>query len=97
MADKAERTVSEYAWLCIKRAHVQRSLFGMSGVRREALRHIPGLAGKDWRDVLGSDVLPGAERLRGKSMTGNWRPGPGIRDGASGDPRDMVKAKLPEA
>ena len=22
-----------------------------SGVRREALRHIPGLAGKDWRDV----------------------------------------------
>jgi hypothetical protein len=35
-------------------------------VRREALRHIPGLAGKDWREVLGSDVLPGAERLRGK-------------------------------
>jgi hypothetical protein len=35
-------------------------------VRREALRHIPGLAGKDWRDFLGSDVLPGAERLRGK-------------------------------
>jgi hypothetical protein len=30
MADKAERTVSEYAWLCIKRAHVQRPLFGMS-------------------------------------------------------------------
>jgi hypothetical protein len=39
---------------------------GMSGVRREALRCIPGVAGKDWRDVLGSDVLPGAERLRGK-------------------------------
>jgi len=30
-------------------------------------------------------------------MTGNRRPGPGIRDGAPGDPRDMVKAKLPEA
>ena len=39
---------------------------GMSGVRREALRCIPGVAGKDWRDVLGSDVLPGAERLREK-------------------------------
>jgi hypothetical protein len=39
---------------------------GMRVVRREALRYIPGLAGKDWRDVLGSDVLPGAERLREK-------------------------------
>jgi hypothetical protein len=57
----------------------------------------PGLAGKDWRDVLGSDVLPDTERLRGKSMTGNRWPGPGIKDGAPGDPRDMVKAKLPEA
>ena len=44
----------------------QRTQFGRFGVRREALRHIPGLAGKDWRDFLGSDVLPGAERLRGK-------------------------------
>jgi len=35
-------------------------------VRREALRYIPGVAGMDWRDVLGSDVLPGAERLREK-------------------------------
>jgi hypothetical protein len=39
---------------------------GMSVLRREALRHIPGIAGKDWRDVLGSDGLPDAERLRGK-------------------------------
>ena len=30
MADKVERTMSDYAWLCIKRAHVQRSLIGMS-------------------------------------------------------------------
>ena len=29
MVDKVERTVSEYAWLCIKRAHVQRPLFGL--------------------------------------------------------------------
>jgi hypothetical protein len=43
-----------------------RTTYGMSGLRREALRHIPGLAGKDWRDVLGSDGLPDAERLRGK-------------------------------
>jgi hypothetical protein len=26
MVDKVERTVSEYAWLCIRRAHVQRPL-----------------------------------------------------------------------
>jgi hypothetical protein len=31
MVDKVERTVSEYAWLCIKRAHVQRPLFGNAG------------------------------------------------------------------
>jgi hypothetical protein len=31
MVDKVERPVSEYAWLCIKRAHVQRPLFGTSG------------------------------------------------------------------
>ena len=28
MVDKVEQTVSEYAWLCMKRAHVQRPLFG---------------------------------------------------------------------
>jgi hypothetical protein len=39
---------------------------GMRVVRREALRYIPGVAGMDWRDVLGSDVLPGVERLREK-------------------------------
>jgi hypothetical protein len=60
-------------------------------VRREALRYIPGVAGMDRRDVLGSDVLPGVERLRGMSMTRNRRPGPGIKDGAPGDPRDTVK------
>jgi hypothetical protein len=45
---------------------VHRAVIGMCGLRREALRHIPGIAGKDWRDVLGSDGLPDAERLRGK-------------------------------
>jgi hypothetical protein len=44
---------------------------GMRVVRREALRHIPGAAGMDWREVCGSDGLPGAERLRDKSMPGN--------------------------
>ena len=34
MADKVERTMSDYAWLCTKRAHVQRSLIGMC-VRRQ--------------------------------------------------------------
>src|SRR5437660_9978772 len=33
-------------------------------VRREALRCIPGSAGKAWRNVLGSNGLPDAERLR---------------------------------
>src|SRR5215471_9176113 len=31
-----------------------------------------------------------------RSMPGNRRPGPGVRDGASRDPRDMAKAELPE-
>jgi hypothetical protein len=31
-----------------------------------------------------------------KSMLGNQRPGPDVRDGALGDPRDMAKAGLPE-
>jgi hypothetical protein len=31
MVDKVERTVSEYAWLSIKCAHVQRPLFGNAG------------------------------------------------------------------
>jgi hypothetical protein len=30
-------------------------------------------------------------------MPGNQGPGPGVRDGALGDPRDMAKAGLPEA
>ena len=32
-----------------------------------------------------------------KSMPENQRPGPGVRDGALGDPLDMAKAGLPEA
>ena len=32
-----------------------------------------------------------------KSMPGNQRPGPDVRDGALGDPRDMAKAGLPES
>jgi hypothetical protein len=38
----------------------------MSEVRREALRHIPGLAGKEWRDVLGSDVFTWRRKVKGK-------------------------------
>jgi hypothetical protein len=30
-------------------------------------------------------------------MPGNQRPCPGVRNGAPGDPRDMVKAGLPES
>ena len=32
-----------------------------------------------------------------KSMPGNQWPGPGVRDGVLGDPRDMAKAGLPES
>ena len=32
-----------------------------------------------------------------RSMPGNQRPGPDVRDGALGDPRDMAKAGLPES
>jgi hypothetical protein len=54
MTDKVERTVIEYAWLCIKRAHVQRSLIGMSA-RSVLLKGGPGVAGRlnarRWRTV----------------------------------------------
>lgn len=79
--------------LCLRCAQL-----GMSVVRREALRHIPGAAGMDWREVLGSDDLPGAERLTGtRACQKNRRLGPGIGNGAPGDPRDTAKAGLPEA
>jgi hypothetical protein len=80
-----------------KIAHRTRARSGMRGVRREALRHIPGIAGKDWRDVLGSDVLPGAERLRGKEHDRKPAAGSRYQGRCAGDPRDTVKAKLPEA
>jgi hypothetical protein len=32
-----------------------------------------------------------------QSMPANQRPGPGVGDGALGDPRDMAKAGLPES
>jgi putative transposase len=53
----------------------------------------PVQSGGTRREVSGSDGLPGAERLFGdKSMPENQRPGPGVRDGALSDPRNMVKA-----
>jgi hypothetical protein len=79
------------------RHDAQRTLFGRSGVRRKALRYIPGVAGMDWRDVLGSDVLPGAERLRGKEHDRKLAAGSRYRGRCARDPRDTVKAKLPEA
>jgi hypothetical protein len=50
MVDKVERTVSEYAWLCIKRAHVQRPLFGMCGYRGDLCRpaHSAVSASRAW-------------------------------------------------
>jgi putative transposase len=53
----------------------------------------PAQPGGTRREVPGSDGLPVVERRTGdESMPGNQRPGPGVRDGALGDPRDMAKA-----
>jgi hypothetical protein len=58
----------------------------------------PAQPGGTRREVPGSDGLPVVERRTGdESMPGNQRPGPGVRDGALGDPRDMAKAELPES
>ena len=75
----------------------RRPVHGMGVVRREALRYIPGVAGKVGRDVLGSDVLPGAERLRGQEHDRKPAAGSRYQGRRAGGPAHMVKAKLPEA
>jgi hypothetical protein len=70
---------------------------GSSAPRRTWLypRHSrEGLEGR----FLGLMAYPQLKGRRGdKSMPGNRRPGPDVRDGALGDPRDMAKAGLPES
>jgi hypothetical protein len=41
-------------------------------------------------------AYPMPKGLGDKSMPANQRPGPGVRDGALGDPRDMAKPVLVE-
>ncbi|MFI7075610.1 IS701 family transposase [Micromonospora sediminicola] len=58
----------------------------------------PTQLGGTRREVSGSEWLTRSRKVNGdKSMPGNQRPGPGVRGGAMGDPRDMAKAGLPEA
>jgi len=45
---------------------------------------------------LGLMAYPDPKGEGDQSMPGNQRPGPGAWDGASGGPRDMAKAGLPE-
>ncbi len=74
MADKVERTVIEYAWLCIKRAHVQRSLIGRSG-RSSA----SGQRGAQ-ADITWFDAVPGSysgSQLSG-AITARVRHGDGL-------------------
>jgi len=79
MADKVERTVSEYAWLRIKRAHVQRSLIGMrvgspaSNPRLEkpdSARRQPAAPWHGCRLAVASDakVVPGFGMRAGMSV-----------------------------
>jgi hypothetical protein len=58
----------------------------------------PTQLGRTRKEVLGSEWLTRSRKVSGdKSMPGNQRPGPDVRGGALGDPRDMAKAGLPEA
>jgi hypothetical protein len=67
-------------------------------VRHEAHCYIACLAGKEWRRCLWVQWLTGGRKTKWEnSMPGNRWPCPGVRNGASRDPRDKVKAGLPEA
>ena len=48
------------------------------------------------RGIPGSDGSPGSESGRGPKHASKPTVAPGVRRGASGDPRDMAKARLPE-
>ena len=65
-------------------------------LRREASCCIPGLAGRNLEDIPGSMAYLASKGKGDRSMPLKRRPGPGIRDGVPQDPRNMVKAKLPE-
>jgi hypothetical protein len=58
----------------------------------------PTQLGGTREEVSGSEWLTRSRKVSGdKSMPGNQWPGPDVRGGALGDPRDMAKAELPEA
>ena len=62
----------------------------------EAPDCIPGSAGRNSEVIPGSMAYPASKDKGDRSMPLKRRPGPGIRDGAPRDPRNMVKAELPE-
>jgi SRSO17 transposase len=56
----------------------------------------PTQLGGTRKEVSGSEWLTRSRKVGGdKSMPENQRPGPDVRGGALGDPRDMAKAELP--
>ena len=62
----------------------------------EAPDCIPGSAGRNLEDIPGSMAYPELKGNGDSSMPLKRRSFPGIRDGVPQDPRNMVKAKLPE-
>ena len=62
----------------------------------EAPDCIPGSAGRNSEDIPGSLAYPAPKGKGDCSMPLKRRPVSGIRDGVPRDPRNMVKARLPE-
>jgi hypothetical protein len=66
-------------------------------MRHEAPCHIPGTAGRESEGCsLGLMPYLDPKGEGNNSMAGKQRPCPGVWNGALRDPRDMVKAGLPE-
>ena len=69
-----------------------------AGVRREALRCIPGAAGRNLEGGSWVAWFTWTRKREGdKSMPGKRWPSGGVQGGVPQDPRDMAKAGLLEA
>ena len=81
-------------------AHLQRHTFHGNWNYTCAMRRSvvsPAQRGEMGGRSLGPMANPEPKGKGDHSMPGNWRSCPGVRGDAPGDPRDMVKAGLPEA
>jgi hypothetical protein len=66
----------------------------MPCVRREALRRIPGAAGRNLEGCFWVNDLPGRESARGQQHACKAAAAKGVTGAALQDPRDMAKAGL---